>query len=193
MAKKYRTRIYVHGDERGQHVSARHFVMVVVVTTRELGKFRQGLEEIEKVAGVGRKKWKKTRSENRLEFLRQVLERNIGKGEVFFGVYRKPLPFFFPTLEVVEKGIKRKARGDYVARVWIDGIDKKNAREMTNALRLRGISLMHVKSKRDESEAVIRLADRWAGCISIGAEKGGEEKRLCEKAIKSGYLRNVRN
>ena len=191
ITKKARTRIYVHVDERGQHVSANYFVVVTVITAKDLGMLRRKLREVEDAVGVGKKKWKKTRSENRLNFLRQVVERRIGKGEVFFGVYKKPLPFFFPMLEVIEKGIKRKARGVYTARVWVDGIDKKKANEMTNALRARGISLSRVKSKRDEAEVIIRLADRWAGCVSIGVEKGGEEKKLFNKAIKQGYLRKV--
>ncbi len=191
MVTKTRTKIYVHGDERGQHVSALYFVMVTVVTLKELSTLRRQLKETEDATGVGRKKWKKTRSKNRLAFLRQLLDKGIGTGDVFFGVYKKPLPFFFPMLEVIEQSIKQKAHGNYIARVWVDGIDTKKAAELTNALRARGISLSLVKPKRDEAEPIIRLADRWAGCISMAVERGGKEKELLRDAVKQGYLLKV--
>lgn len=191
IASIIRTKIYVHADERGQHVSAEYFVMVAIVTTKELGTLRRQLKELENETGVGKKKWKKTRDKNRMDFLKQVVEQGVGKGEVFFGVYKKPLPFFFPMLEVIEQGIRYTAQGEYIARVWVDGIDTKKSNELTNALRMKGISLSRVKSKRDESEALIRLADRWAGCISMGVEKGGIQKKILKDAIKQGYLRKV--
>ncbi|MBI2502370.1 MAG: hypothetical protein HYW07_03950 [Candidatus Latescibacteria bacterium] len=45
----------------------------------------------------------------------------------------------------------------------IDGIDQKKAAELTNALRLRGVKLGRIRSRKDEAEPLIRLADMWAG------------------------------
>jgi len=42
---------------------------------------------------------------------------------------------------VLERSIKAKAAPSYTARVFVDGIDRKKAAELTNALRLHGISL----------------------------------------------------
>jgi hypothetical protein len=100
-----------------------------------------------------------------MKHLELALERDLGRGDVFFGSYPKPLPYFFPLIDVLEKAIKRKAGPSYAARIFVDGIDRKKAAELTNALRFRGVSLEMVRSRRDESEPVIRLADMWAGCI----------------------------
>ncbi len=66
---------------------------------------------------------------------------------------------------VLEKAIKRAMQGAYIASIYVDGIDRQKAKELTNVLRASGIPLRMVKSKRDESEPLIRLADMWAGCI----------------------------
>ncbi len=152
---------------------------------------RQNLIEIEKSAKTGQRKWHKSRAERRINYLQMVLERKVGKGEIFFGRYNKPIPYFLPALDLLEKAIKKQGKGAYRARVYIDGIDQKKAGELTNALRVKGISLELVKSRRDESEPLIRLADMWAGCIR-GASLGKVlEKELVEKAEKEEYLQNL--
>ena len=158
-------KLYCYVDETGQDTSSDIFVVVAVVSAREQEPFRQALLDIEHLAGTGRRKWHKSRSARRLLYLTLALERHLGRGEIFFGSYPKPLPYFFPLLEVLEQAIRIKAVPPYSARVYVDGIDHKKAAELTNALRLRGISLEMVKGRRDESEPIIRLADRWAGCI----------------------------
>jgi hypothetical protein len=46
-----------------------------------------------------------SRSERRLRYLRLVLEINLVRADVFFAVYQKPIPYFFPMLEVLEGAI----------------------------------------------------------------------------------------
>jgi len=118
-----------------------------------------------------------------------TLERHLGRGEIFFGSYPKPLPYFFPLLEVLEQTIRIKAVPPYSARVYVDGIDHKKAAELTNALQLRGISLEMVKGRRDESEPIIRLADRWAGCIRGALQGESAEQAVLERARGMNYLR----
>jgi hypothetical protein len=75
--------------------------------------------------------------------------------------------------------------------VFVDGIDRKKAAELTNALRLRGVSLELVRSRRDESEPLIRLADRWAGCIRRALSGHREEQALFERALETNYIRRI--
>jgi hypothetical protein len=102
------------------------------------------------------------------------------------------MPFFFPILEVIEGAIKASASPSYSARVFVDGIDRKKAAELTNALRIRGISLEMVRGRRDESEPVIRLADMWAGCIRAALSGRTEERVLVDRALKKNYLRHLK-
>ena len=62
---------------------------------------------------------------------------------------------------------------------------------MTNALRIRGIKLNMIKSRRDESEPLIRLADRWAGCIRAALLGRKEEQDILKVAQNKKYLKDV--
>ena len=75
--------------------------------------------------------------------------------------------------------------------MYVDGIDKKKAEELTNALRVRKIKLELVRSKRDESEPLIRLADRWAGCIRSSFLKNREYTDIFDKAKNKKFIKEV--
>ena len=178
-------------DESGQDAGSEFFIVVTVISDKEQQLLRDALINIELSAGTGRLKWHKSRHERRMKYLEMVLQRKIGRGEVFFGKYKKPLPYFFPMLETLKYAIMNKADGDYRVIVSVDGIDKKKAAELTNALRLGGLKLEMVRGKRDESEPLIRLADMWAGCVRDAFLSGGQAKMFYERARKTGYLMEI--
>jgi hypothetical protein len=184
-----RQKLYCYVDETGQDDASSVFVVVAVVSDRDQERLREALTEIERVAGTGHRKWHKSRPARRLLYLELALTRNLGFEDVFFGTYPKPLPYFFPLIDVLEVAIKRKAAPSYTARIFVDGIDQKKAAELTNALRLRGVSLEMVRSRRDESEPVIRLADMWAGCIRAAILGRQEEGELLRRALETTYIR----
>ena len=181
-------KLYCYVDETGQDIGSEFFVVVAVVSDEEQDLLRNQLLKIESLSKIGKRKWHKSRPDRRKRYLQLVLEREISKGEVYFGRFKKPLPYFLPMMETIERAILNKAKENYKAIVYIDGIDKKKAAEMTNALRLRGIKLELVRSRRDESEPVIRLADRWAGCIRAAFLDRKDEKEIFEEARNKEYL-----
>ncbi|MGH9417021.1 MAG: hypothetical protein ACRD01_10375 [Terriglobales bacterium] len=85
-------------------------------------------------------------------------------------------------IEVLAHAIQAKAGKAKIARVYVDGIDRQKARELTNALRAKGLSLELVMSRRDESEPLIRLADMWAGCIRAAIGGADAEATIFEEA-----------
>ena len=184
-------RLYCYVDESGQDPRSAIFIVVAVVSESDQHRLREQLITVESLAKTGQRKWHKSRSERRLKYLEVVLERQIAHGEVYVGRYQKPLPYFLPVLETIEHGIRHKAIRDYRATVYIDGIDKKKAAELTNAFRLRGIRLELVRSTRDESEPLIRLADMWAGCIRAAALGDADAAALVRKALRSVYLMEI--
>jgi len=185
-------KLYCYVDETGQDAASNIFVVVAVVNGQEQEPLRQALMEIEHLARTGYRKWHKSRSSRRLRYLTLAFERNLGREEIFYGSYPKPLPYFFPLLDVLEHAIKIKAIPPYTARVFVDGIDRKKAAELTNALRLRGVSLEMVRSRRDESKPLIRLADRWAGCIRGALSGDRDEQALFERALGTNYIRCIK-
>lgn len=184
-------KLFCYVDETGQDDRSDHFIVVTVVSAVEQNELKNALERIEQQAKIGAKKWHKLRSPEREAFLELVINAQLVAGEVFFGRYQKPLPFFLPMLETVVKAIQAVAAEDYQAVVYVDGIDKKKARELTNALRLKGIKAKHVRSARDESEPLIRLADRWAGCIRGRFEGNALAEKVMLEAMASDYLSEV--
>lgn len=184
-------KLFCYVDETGQDDRSDHFIVVAVVSAVEQNELKDALERIEQQAKIGAKKWHKLRSPEREAFLELVINAQLVAGEVFFGRYQKPLPFFLPMLETVVKAIQAVSAEDYQVVVYVDGIDKKKARELTNALRLKGIKTKHVRSARVESEPLIRLADRWAGCIRGRFEGSAPAKKVMIQAMASDYLREV--
>ena len=191
VAGKQKQKLYCYVDETGQDSRSKVFVVVAVVTEKEQQKLRQQIVSAEQEAGLGLSKWNNASHRRRIKFLSIMLERSIGKGDVFYGSYQKPIPYFFPMLDLIAKAIKAKVKREYQTRIYVDGVDSKKARELTNALRIEGISLEMVKSRRDESEPLIRLADRWAGCVRAHLEGKKEAKSLVIKAKQTGYLREI--
>lgn len=185
----HRKKLYCYVDESGQDDRSRFFVVVAVVSDQDQETLREALIRIERSAKTSGRKWHKARPSHRLKFLSLALEKNLGQGDVFFGVYQKPIPFFFPMLDVIEYAIKESVARPYSARVFVDGIDRMKAQELTNALRLRNISVHLIQSRRDESEPVIRLADMWAGCIRSALLGSAEERAIVDEARARGYLK----
>ncbi len=191
MKKTFLQKIYCYVDETGQDVGSEFFIVVAIINDKDQNSLREDLLKIESQAKIGQRKWHKTQSERNAQYLQLVLEKEIGKGEVYFGRYKKPIPYFLPMLETLEKAIQDKVKGNYKAVVYVDGIDRKKAAELTSALRVRKIKLELVRSARDESEPLIRMADRWAGCIRAAFLGRKEEQEIFNKAKKKNYLQKV--
>lgn len=191
MKQFQKQKLYCYVDETGQDTGSEFFIVVAVVSDKEQNLLRDQLLKAEFSAKVGLRKWHKSQFKRNRQYLQLILEKGIGREEIYFGRYKKPIPYFLPMLETLEKSILDKAKGDYQSIVYVDGIDRKKAAELTNALRLRGIKLKFVRSVRDESEPLIRLADRWAGCIRAGFSGKEIDKEILERAKNKKYLKKI--
>jgi len=105
-------KLYCYVDETGQDAAARVFIVVAIVSAEEQEKLRDALIRIESAAGTGRRKWHKSRPARRLRYPDLTLQNGLPGNDVFFDSYPKPLPYFFPMLDVLEKSIKAKAAAD---------------------------------------------------------------------------------
>lgn len=184
-------KLYCYFDESGQDAGSEFFVVVVIVSDEDQAVLKEQIINVEKESGTNMLKWHKTRHDRRIYYLNLLMQRKIAAGEVYTAHYKKPLPFFFPMIEIIERAIKKAAKYPYSAKIYVDGIDKSKAKALTNALRIRGISLRMVKSRRDESEPLIRLADMWAGCLRSALLNRQDLKEIIEKAKKENYLFDI--
>jgi hypothetical protein len=185
------TKLYCYVDESGQDVRSDFFVVVSIISEGDQNKLRERIIKLEQKSNFGRKKWHKSRSPEREEFLELLIDNNIASGDIYYSHYKKQLPFFLPLLETLTKAIAIAAPEHYRCIIYVDGIDFQKAVELTNALRLKNIKTAFVRSARDESEPLIRLADRWVGCIRASLENNPRSKELVTKAVNQKYLKLV--
>jgi len=189
--KSAKQKIYCYVDETGQDVGSLFYIVTALVSASEQYQLRAQLLKIEENSRVLRGKWHKTKAERNCAYLEEVLQSGVGKGEVYFVRYEKPVHYFTPMVSLLERALKENIKGYYQTIVYIDGIDKKNAKAVTNALRGCKIHVQAVRGVRDESEPLIRLVDRWAGCIRKAYEHSKVERAIYEMAKKQKYLKMV--
>jgi Protein of unknown function (DUF3800) len=184
-------KIYCYVDETGQDIKSEFFIVVAVVNDQDQNLLRSRLYKIESLTKIGKRKWHKSSYDKRKQYLNLLIKEGVCEGDIYFGYYKKPIPYFLPMLEVIEKAVINKAKEDYRTIVYVDGIDRKKANELTNALRVRKVKLELVKSKRGESEPLIRLTDRWAGCIRLSFLNIKDYRDILEKAKNKKYVKEV--
>lgn len=188
-----RQKLYAYVDEAGQDDTSQFFVVSTVVTEKEQDGIREQLLAIEAEAKTYGLKWHRSRHDRRVKYLTLVLNRKVAAGCVYIGRYPKPIPYTPPLIYVIEQAVKDReaAKGYYRAIVRVDGINRKVAITLTNALRAQGVSLKLVKGKRDDGEPLIRLADMWAGCIRSALLGEKDSEALFNRAKEAGYLKEV--
>jgi hypothetical protein len=190
---KNKQKIYCYVDETGQDSGSSYYITVVVVSAKDQEEFRRKLTEIEKTSRIGSRKWYKSRGKETIDYLQLFNKINDSFCKIFYNKYKKPIPFLFPTIEIINESIAEFVnKQDCRAIIYVDGIDNKKAQELTNALRSKGISLDYVRNTRDESEPCIRLADRWAGCIRDCSERHDDIlEKITGKAKRLKILRRL--
>lgn len=188
-----RRKLFLYVDEAGQDDTSQFFVVSAVVAEHEQEQIRAELLAIEAEAKTHGLKWHKSRHDRRAKYLTLALARRVAAGAVYVGRYPKPVPYTPPLIYVIEQAVRDReaAKGYYRAVVRVDGINRKLAVTLTNALRAQGVSLTLVKGKKDEGEPLIRLADMWAGCIRSALLGEKDAVILFNRAKESGYLKEV--
>ncbi|MBI4253260.1 DUF3800 domain-containing protein [Candidatus Uhrbacteria bacterium] len=184
-------KLYCYVDESGQDDRSQYFTVVVIICFGDRDIIRQQLIDIEHITKTYGLKWHKTKHDRRMHYLAVACKSDVGAVTTYYGIHKKPLPYFFPMSDTLERAIKKACTGKYSATVYVDGIDRTIAKKLTNILRSRGVQLNLVKSRRDESEPIIRLADMWAGCIRGMLLGGKESKAIFEHAKAKGHLTDV--
>lgn len=184
MAKRY---VYV--DETGQDTRGRLFIVAAVVLS-EIDETRAACEKIESLSGKAISKWGKTRPAIRLAYIREILKAPLLKGSLRFAVFNDRKDYDALTTETIARAIGKTTVPKLKNRVYVDALSKAKRREYAQLLRQRGIQTDEVRGiERDESNALIRLADAIAGFVRDALEaKDGEERILYERALMRGQI-----
>jgi hypothetical protein len=191
MTTHKKQKLYVYVDETGQDAGSNIFIVAAVIAWDDIEMLRSILLALEQDIKVGSKKWHKLRHASRVEFMNAFLREQYEHIQIYFGRFPKPIPSFFPTLEVIQKSLV-DFPDTVQAIINIDGLDVVSAKKMTNALRTKHRHLKLVKGPKDESEVLIRLADRWAGVLRLAyVENSKDCQELVARARKKALLKEI--
>ncbi|MCS6847322.1 MAG: DUF3800 domain-containing protein [Anaerolineae bacterium] len=188
-------KLYCYVDESGQYSTAhfgrrRVFVVAVAVFEEDREMLEKACERYERESGEGKRKWSHCNSESRLTYLQLVFADQRFYNSLCFSHSEPPLKPEFDTRTIlsIAKAIWwRKPEGDYTSEIYIDGISKSKQSEYARELRKIGIRVKRVHKARDESYALIRLADSLAGLARAALEnQEGEEASLLGQAMRRG-------
>lgn len=191
MSNKPKQKIYCYADETGQDTKGRLFLVSVIVGDKERDMLQKIVEQIEEKTGKRHIKWQKTNHKIRVAYLERLMQENIMKEKVCFSVYKQTQAYVDLTILTVAKSILQKAKNDYKANVFVDGLDKTEIRRFTAGLRKLHIHTKKVRGLRDESDALIRLADAFCGFLRDYMEGKEYTKELYSRASHKGILVSV--
>jgi hypothetical protein len=186
------TKLYCYVDETGQDTRGELFIVSVVMTDQEREQFRQVCKAIERDSHKGQRKWIKTTYNRRLAYIQRVLEAPIFHGRLSFAVYRDAQDYTALTVRTIARALDSAGAEDYKATVFIDGLPRSLEQTVGLQLRLSGAHAKKVKGiKKDENDALIRLADAVCGFVRSAIEGHSEMQALFERGIRMGVLRDL--
>jgi hypothetical protein len=185
-------KLYCYVDETGQDTRGRLFIVSVIVTGVEREQVIELCESIEQTTGKGRVKWIKARYDKRLAYIRRVLQEPVFQGKLYFAVYQDTRDYQSLTIQTIAETILAHARQPYKATVLIDGLPRSRRREVGSRLRNLGIRIRKVRGvRKDEYDALIRLADALCGFVRAAIEGQEAMKVLFEQGKKTGYIKEL--
>lgn len=183
-------KLYCYVDETGQDTLGRLFIVAIVITDERQYSLESSLEAIEQEVGK-KSKWMKSSDSVRLSYLRSV-----HKSKVSCTLYAKDFPSAeagFDRMEVLATAqainLYRESNkiGEYKATIVIDGQSKTMLARMGADFRKLGVKTRKVVGKRDQSSAIVRLADAVAG-LKREAKEGRKEYIALEARLKRAKL-----
>ncbi len=188
MTKKF----FCYIDETGQDTRGNLFIVSVVVTNEEKDRFVQVCEKIEQETGKGRVKWIKTAYDRRLTYIRQIIDNPIFQEKLHFAVYHNRRDYLPLTIRTIALALEATGEIDYKATILIDGLPRTQERLVGGQLRRLGVRTKKVRGvKKDENDALIRLADAVCGFVRAALEGQPAMQKLFERGIQAGVIKNL--
>jgi hypothetical protein len=188
MLEDKKQKIYCYVDESGQDTKGKLFLVAVIIDDKERDELRSVVEKIEKETGKKHIKWQRSSHFTRVNYLERLLQEKILKGKIYFSVYKDTQSYVDLTILTVAKSILQKAKEGYKASIFVDGLDKVEIRKFSAGLHKLHIHTKKVRGMRDESAALIRLADAFCGLIRDYLEGKKYAKEIYARAKRKGFF-----
>ena len=185
-------KLYCYIDESGRHREEETFIVSVVITEEEREELRERLEEIEKDSGKGRVSWVGAKDKARVAYIKRVLATPAFKGKLNYATYHPSTEHLANTVLTTARAISIYVRGKYKATIFVDGLPKSQTRWFGSELRHLRIRTQKVRGiRKEEADALMRLADAVAGFARAAISGREELARLLEKAKKESYIKEL--
>ena len=185
-------KIYCHVDESGQDTEGKFFVVAVVITDTDRDESEKQLEGIEKTSGKGKVKWQEAKRKDKREYIRSVLQSKNFDGRLYYSVFYNTKEYVTCTVVTIAHAILAHIIGEYKATVLIDGLPKPMINTIATRLRQLEIKTEKVRPvRKEEADALLRLADAVAGFTRAAISDEPDLLPLIEKAKAKGTLREL--
>jgi hypothetical protein len=164
-------KLYCYIDETGQDTLGELFIVSVVVSDEEKERLIQICEAIEQKTGKGRVKWIKTAYKRRVAYIQELLANSIFRGKLNFATYHNTKEYAYLTVQTIAQALENVEETNYKATIFIDGLPRTQERFVGHQLRQFGVRTKKVRGvKKDENDALIRLADAVCGFVRAAME-----------------------
>lgn len=185
-------KLYCYVDESGQDTLGRFFIVSVVVTEKDKETLETKLIEIEKMSLKGRRKWSDTREQQKISYISSLLREELLLRTLYYAFYENTVNYLPNTVLATARAILFKAEESYQAIVFVDGLQKSQTKWFGTELRHLRIKTEKVRGvKKEESSAIMRLADALSGFIRESVEGKEEFVKILERAKKKGFVKEI--
>ena len=185
-------KLFCYVDETGQDTRGKLFIVSVVVTADERDGLRRLCEIIERETGKNRVKWSDAAHVRRLAYIQRILAQPTLRGRLHFALYYDSRDYTSLTVEAITSALNATEISDYEATVLIDALPRSLERAVGLRLRRSGIPAKKVRGvKKDENDALVRLADAVCGFVRTALEQRSSMRSLLEQSLDSGVLKDV--
>jgi hypothetical protein len=190
---KNKQKLYCYIDESGQDTMGDFFIVSVVITGDMRENLANKLEQIEKMSRKGKTKWTHSRQNLRYAYIKSVLSEPMFKHSLNFSFYHNTKAYTTLTILSTARAIYATAPEHTGVAVYVDGLPQSRVLWFGTELRHLGIRTSKVVGiRREESNALIRLADAFCGFVRQAlVGKDAKMIKLFEKAKKGGYINEV--
>ncbi len=186
------SKFYCYVDESGRGTSP--FFVAVVVVANERDTISLFCEKAENESRKGRIKWQKTKYDRRLAYLRMILGDSRFIRALFFSFFDQVEDYDLATVIAITRVIDYvNPMGAKKVEIFVDGLSDKQQRNYSVHIRQQTLSFINIRGVvRDESNALIRLADALAGFVNDAQCKQSQDiLELFLRAQKSGVIIQV--
>jgi len=185
-------KLYAYVDESGQDTEGGIFVVSIVVLENERDAVRQRLEEIEQRTGKGAVKWHKSKHEFRRAYIEALAALLELRHRAFVEVFYDTKQYLDLTALATAKAILKNARPPYKVTVFVDGLSIAGVAVFSRTLRDLHIQTRKIRGvRKDENDALIRLADNLCGLVRDAREKTPWAVEALERLVNAGIVEEL--